>query len=254
MTFGFILLRHVNSSITNLYWNHSIKLLKKYYPNNIIFIIDDNSNIEYLDTTEINNLKNVITIISEYNGRGELLPYIYFLRHKWFDNAIIIHDSAFIHETIDFENIIKNINNTAISLWHFRNNDSELDNILRISKHLNFYNKIEQNIMTWNDNKWTSCFGAMSLINHIFLTNLNNKYNLNNLINVIINRSDRCALERIMGILIYLETSHNKSSIFGCINNSHSQSLLCNYTFEQYIKAYNSNNIPTTVVKVWTGR
>jgi len=254
MTFGFILLRHVNSFKTNLYWNQSIRLLRKYYPNNNIIIIDDNSNLEYLITESNTNLDKVITITSEYKGRGELLPYIYFLKHKWFDNAVIIHDSVFIHTTIDFEQISKNINNTAILLWYFGNNDSEIDNILRISKNLNYYNDIQQNIINWNQHKWHSCFGAMSLINYNFLTNLNNKYNLNNLITVILNRSDRCAMERIIGILIYLETTHNKLSIFGCINNSHPESLLCDYTFEKYIIAYNLDELPNNVIKVWTGR
>jgi len=254
MTLGFILLRHVNSLRTNLYWNQSIRLLKKYYPNNIIFIVDDNSDLKYLKTEPSTNLQNVITILSEYNGRGELLPYIYFLKHKWFENAVIIHDSVFIHETIDFENIIKNINNTAISLWHFDNNNSEIDNILKISTYLNNNNNIKSNIIKWNKSKWKSCVGSMTLINHTFLVNLNNKYNFINLLNCITNRSDRCAFERIIGILIHLETTHNKPSIFGNINLSHLESLMCDYTFEKYIKAYNSSKVPTKVIKVWTGR
>ena len=47
-TFGFIITRHVNSENTNRYWNHSIKLLRRLYPNNKIIIIDDNSDKNFL--------------------------------------------------------------------------------------------------------------------------------------------------------------------------------------------------------------
>ena len=42
-TFGFIILRHVNSSITNTYWIRCYDSIRKYYPENTILIIDDNS-------------------------------------------------------------------------------------------------------------------------------------------------------------------------------------------------------------------
>ena len=43
--FGFIITRHVNSENTNRYWNHSIKLLRFFYPNKKIVIIDDGNQI-----------------------------------------------------------------------------------------------------------------------------------------------------------------------------------------------------------------
>ena len=49
-TFGFIMTRHVNSEITNKYWNHSMQLLRKYYPEQKIIIIDDNSIKDFVKT------------------------------------------------------------------------------------------------------------------------------------------------------------------------------------------------------------
>ena len=46
---GFIILRHVNIELTNYYWNYSYDCIRKYYPNNLIMIIDDNSNYEYVN-------------------------------------------------------------------------------------------------------------------------------------------------------------------------------------------------------------
>ena len=42
--YGFIITRHVNSEITNKYWNHAIRCIRRFYPYRKIIIIDDNSN------------------------------------------------------------------------------------------------------------------------------------------------------------------------------------------------------------------
>jgi len=247
MSFGFIITRHVNSETTNRYWNQNIKLLRTHYPQCKLIIIDDNSNQSFIKADfDYNNLE---VINSEYPGRGELLPYIYFLKYKWFDNAVIIHDSVFFHKTFDFTNT----NTNAISLWMFYNNNSEIDNILRISNYLNHTEVIKYHILKWSQNSWLSCLGTMSYINYDFLVNLNDKYKLTNLIDIIRNRSDRCALERIMGILFYIETQRN-DTLFGYINDSHKKSKDCTYTFDEYMNSFYSGKIPTTVVKVWTGR
>jgi hypothetical protein len=48
MTVGFIILRHVNNDVTNNYWNKCYDCIRKYYPENFILIIDDNSNYTYV--------------------------------------------------------------------------------------------------------------------------------------------------------------------------------------------------------------
>ena len=79
MTYGFIITRHVNSETTNKYWNQSIKLIRTFYRLIKIVIIDDNSNYKYMKADF--DYKNVEIIQSEYPGRGELLPYIYYLKY-----------------------------------------------------------------------------------------------------------------------------------------------------------------------------
>jgi len=103
-SFGFIIIRHVNSEKTNKYWNHSIKCLRRLYPFIKIIIIDDNSNYNYVK--EDFNYKNVETIRSEFKGRGEILPYYYYFKNKYFDNAVIIHDSVFFHKRVDFNKLV----------------------------------------------------------------------------------------------------------------------------------------------------
>jgi hypothetical protein len=247
MTFGFIITRHVNNEKTNQYWNHNIKLIRSHYPNCLIVIIDDNSNINYVKADF--NYKNIIVVQSEYAGRGELLPYIYYLKNKWFDNAVIIHDSVFFHKTYNFERL----NVKVLPLWFFHNNDSEIDNILKITNVLTNNRVIQNKIINWNKNDWVSCFGSQSYINHDFLMYINNKYTITNLINVIQNRSDRCALERIFGVIFNVETK-SKKTMFGYINESHQHAKLCLYSFDEYINSFKKGKIQTHVIKVWTGR
>jgi hypothetical protein len=95
-TFGFIILRHVKDDITNTYWLRCYNCIRKYYPENMIIIIDDNSNYDYITNIDLYKTK---IIKSEYHGRGELLPYYYYLHNKFFDKAIILHDSMFIATT-----------------------------------------------------------------------------------------------------------------------------------------------------------
>ena len=105
-SFGFIITRHVNSEKTNKYWNHAIKCLRTLYPLKKIIIIDDNSDSKYLKPEF--NYKNIEIIQSEFKGRGELLPYYYYIKYNFFSNAVIIHDSVFFHKKIHFE-LFKNI-------------------------------------------------------------------------------------------------------------------------------------------------
>jgi hypothetical protein len=101
MNFGFIILRHVNSDLTNKYWIECYDCIRKFYLDNPILIIDDNSNYDFITEKE---LKNATIIKSEFaKGKGEILPYYYYYKNKIADRVIFIHDSVFIQERIDFE-------------------------------------------------------------------------------------------------------------------------------------------------------
>jgi len=252
--FGFIITRHVNSEKTNKYWNNCVKLIRTFYPLVKIIIIDDFSDKNYLKSEF--EYKNIIVIESEYKGRGELLPYIYYLKYKWFDNAIIIHDSIFIHKRIPFEYFATPV----IPLWHHTYDKENLNNLLRISSYLKNNSIIKKhllgndiNILGMNKNQDFLCFGSMCYINYNFLNHLEHKYKITNLVNAIHNRTDRCGLERIMGILFSLENSQLKNikSLFGSI---FSQPHSFNYTYDKYKNDILDKKLPSFFIKVWTGR
>lgn len=251
--FGFIITRHVNSVKTNKYWNHCVKLIRTFYPLRKIVIIDDNSNYNYVSSES--NYRNVEIIQSEFPGRGELLPYYYFLQGRFFENAIIIHDSVFFHKRINFESF-NDIN--VMPLWFFYADKENVENTKRIAKNLKNNILIENmlsndfNILGMNTNKWYGCFGVQSYINLRFLEQIENKYGITNLISAVTCRTDRCCLERIFGIIFFTESPKlfKQKSLFGDIMKYQKWG----YSYDEYMVNFKKCTISRAVVKVWTGR
>jgi hypothetical protein len=256
-TYGFILTRHVRCEKTNKYWNTSVKLLRTLYPNRQIIIIDDNSNPEFVKAEAA--YKNVEIIKSEFPGRGELLPYYYYLKHKFFENAIILHDSVFIHKRINFDELVKK-DIKVIPFWFFFPDKEDIVNRTRIlsslqnSQHIQSKLLLDKLVLGMSIEKWYGCFGVQSFINHGFLTLLENKYKITNLINYVKCRADRCVLERIFGCLFYTEypqlAKSAKKALLGTIHSYQTWG----YTYSQYEKDVKERTIPKTIVKIWTGR
>lgn len=252
MSFGFIVLRHVNSEKTNKYWNQCVKLLRTNYLDNIIVIIDDDSICKFIKSDY--EYKNMIYIQSEYPKRGELLPYIYYLRNKWFDSAVIIHDSTFIHTKINFQSI----RNPVLPLWHFKYDKENFGNLIRISMKLKNNNKIIHKLRLTSttmglDNIISGCFGVQCYIRHAFLQKMDRVFNISSIIPMVTCRSDRCALERIMAAMFHHENIglYSTKSLMGCIFSHHRP---FDYTFDEYESDFKSGHIAKPILKVWTGR
>jgi hypothetical protein len=214
-------------------------------------IIDDNSNQKYVHADY--NYKNIQVVNSEYPGRGELLPYYYFHKYKYFDNAVILHDSVFFHKRIHFELFKKE---RIIPLWHFDYNEN-MENSLRLAKYLKNADEIQTRLsndiietLSFKSYAWYGCFGVQSYINHAFLSSIEKKYNLFKLLNHVLNRTDRCSLERVMGAIFYIEmpTLYKCPSLLGNIWDYQKWG----YSFDTYLSNY--KHIGKPLVKVWTGR
>ena len=231
-TFGFIILRHVNNEKTTLYWQTCYNSIRKFYPENDIIIIDDNSHYEYIHHEELYKVK---VIQSTYPGRGELLPYYYYLTNKLFDTAFIIHDSVFIQKHIDIH-----VDKYQIT-WDFDHGCDQTDDE---SKMIRLFNDV--NLLTFYKNKslWVGCFGGMTTITHDFLMHVNNKYDLGLLLNVVLTRYNRCSFERVLACLLQFEAP--QMSRFG---NIHKYKLPWGTTYD------NRHQYPDhPLLKVWTGR
>ena len=256
-TYGFIIARHVNSQKTNMYWNLCIQSIRKFYPNKIV-VIDDNSNPKFVK--EEAQYVNVEYVQSEFIGRGELLPFYYFYRNRYFDCAIIIHDSVFFRKKIRFDRI----KTLVLPLWHFDTQRIEnATNSIRLIQQMNYSDKLsamlmdrdKYEVLTNNDNMWMGCFGCQCFIQHTFLSHLQEKYNLFSLLRFVRKREDRCCLERIMGILFFLESRFMaKCHIFSLLG-SITTYMKWGYTFDKYLEDQQSGKvIQVPLIKVWTGR
>lgn len=254
--FGFIISRHVNSESTNKYWNQCVRLIRTFYPHKKIIIIDDNSNQQLVKAEH--SYKNVEVIQSEYPGRGELLPYYYFYKHHWFHHAVIIHDSIFFHRRIPFEKYMKY---RVLPLWHFNADKENFVNSIRIATALKNNLLIKKNLIGHDTNmsilgmsgpEWYGCFGAQSFISHSFISLLQHKYSIFQMLSHVKCRPDRCCMERIMGILFFMEAPEmvKMKSLFGEIFRY----IRWGYTYTNYSEDIKKGVALRPVIKVWTGR
>lgn len=273
MALGFIILRHVNNKETNQYWQICYNRVRKYYPESDIVIIDDNSDYNFIDTAFQNSLYKTTIIRSLWAGRGELLPYFYYVSYGWFNTAVILHDSVFINKYIDFT-----ANNTLgyRFLWEF---DIKQDN--DYMQHHNDEVKLMKRFNTSETDKmlefhrskhaWAGCFGAMSVVTLDYLKKVNLLFPLSNLIDGIVGRFNRMSFERIIACIFQYTSTLRGTSGFPHLNeenyskdkeapplmDENSLSLFGNiFEYCKYgigiTRAMKQTNLP--IIKVWTGR
>ena len=240
--FGFIILRHVNSAMTNNLWINNIKNIRKYY-NNKIYIIDDNSNYEFIIQKE--KYKNIEIIKSSYHQRGELLPYYYLYLKQLFKRCLIIHDSIIINKYIDFSKYNEQIH----YLWHFDHSCNNLKDENTMMKILNNQIIIDK----YDEKKWYGCFGVQTIIDYDFIVKIQEKYKIFNLIQFIDNRNKRMNFERVFSVLCNLCDSdlYERESIYGDIHNY----MEWGYDYEKYIKDKDKDILDNyDLIKIWNGR
>jgi hypothetical protein len=235
---GFILLRCVNNELTNQYWNYSYASIRKYYPEMPILIIDDNSNYKYVKSQH--NLYKTTVIQGEYPGRGELLPYYYYLHNPLFETAVIIHDSVFLNSEL-------NINTHSCKfLWHF---EHHWDQIADETKMINAFNDPEVLEHYKNKSAWIGCFGGMSIIKHDHLTRVNAKCDISKLLDFVKTRYNRMSFERVIACLLQIDGV--KESMFGNIMH-YGDSVNRRAWGTSFNDKHHCLNLP--IIKVWTGR
>ena len=230
---GFIILRHIGKQEHNLFLIECYDSIRKYYPENPIVIIDDNSNYNYITHKE---LYNCTIIKSEFPKRGEFLPYYYFLKFKFFETAVIIHDSVFINSKIEF-----NINKFMF-LWDF---EHDWDQIPGETKLIKSFNDNELTKFYENKSLWKGCFGGMCIIEYDYLKFVNDKYNLDLLIPHITSRCNRCSFERVIACLLLKNYKNDKLSLFVNIHK------YCEWGIN-FKNKHNNKHLP--IIKIWSGR
>jgi hypothetical protein len=244
----FVILRHIRTTRDNDLWISSYNSIRKFYTNKIV-IIDDNSTINTVD----GKLNNTEIIRSEFNGAGEILPYYYFLKYKWADKMIFLHDSMFMNRSFrdsELEGDIK-------FHWHF--DGDGINDFRKISNYISMLkNNTElQAFATDTDTKWYGCFGATTICSLSTIQYLEEEYKLFSLLVLSIRtRKDREAFERVFGIVLYYEGlfDNENCSNYGNILKYPGAFESENNNYETASHILRQKGYDTAIVKVWRGR
>ena len=237
MSIGFIVLRHVNSTITNLYWQTAYDSIRKYYPTNHIIFIDDNSDYSLI-TEKV--MTNTTIIQSEFPGRAEVLPYYYYLKNKLFDTAVMLHDCIFVNRYIDFT-----VDKYKF-IWEFEHHSDQEEDEIRIIKSLS--NNEELLELHSDKNRWKGCAGALTVINYDYLKYIDSKYNIANLLVPVRTRFNRMSFERVFACM--LQVNDKRTTLLGNIN----EYMPFGYTYYEFMRDNNLQIKSLPFIKVWTGR
>jgi hypothetical protein len=238
MEIGFIILRYVNNELCNEYWNHCYECIRKFYPENPIYIIDSGSDKSYVN--DKHTLYNTTIIESEYHGKGELLPYYYYLNHKFCDTCVILHDSVFIQKYVDFHvDKFKFIWNFYHD-WDVPQDEIKILSVFEDEDLISFYNETHL---------WTGCFGSMSIIKHEYLTFVHEKYNFHKLLDVIVNKYDRMLFERVIACMLQINHIENNDIILlGNILEYGKYGI----NYHEYLE--HKDNLQLPIIKIWGSR
>ena len=208
----FVILRYVINENTDRSWQECYRNIRQFY-NNKIVIIDDHSDKKFLSEIE---LENCYIIQSEFKGRGELLPYYYFLKDKFSKKIVVLHDSMILHQKIDFSHLRNFKNFTRI--FSFPNGSYNID--IKFFKDFCGYIENGDKVFKYHSNhkyELIGCFGVCYYIEYDFLEKIQNKYNILNLINFIDSRDKRKTLERFFSCLFEME--HNSKNLPHLVGN-----------------------------------
>lgn len=214
MNFGFIIPTHCSLPQHKSSLLKCIESIRKFYPKNMIVIINDKSSIK-LSFTDDENIEIVDSCIEK---GGEVNSYIMFLENKYFDKAIILHDGMYMKKKlIDIEKI-----DNVLYIWYFTNHrfhwsfinepKSEYNQVNNIRNHddliLHCINKYDfnENFKKYSlklyhqKHKWSGCFGLQSIITHNFLVVLQEKTNIITVFKKFNNRRLRMVAESLFAI------------------------------------------------------
>lgn len=239
---GFVIVRHIQDEKTSKYWFKSCQYIRHHYPMAPIVVVDDNSNRKFINPQLEKSIPNLRIIHSEYPRCGEMLGYYYFWKNKWFDKAVVMHDSVFLKKRVDFERY-----RGVRFLWHF---DTKVFD--DIATETNFLEKVGRCYVGTYENKslWNGCFGVMSVIDHDFLKKIQSIFVLLPLIKT---RPLRSCMERVFAVMCrhhYPELMKGWS-IMGDIC---AYPLGWGYSFDTFEAQEKTGRDFPALVKVWTGR
>jgi Glycosyltransferase family 92 len=245
---GFIILRCVQKEAHSRYWLLCYLHIRHVFGDAPVLIIDDASTVPIKHF----HVTNTVIITSEFPGRAELLPYYYFHKLRPFKRAVILHDSMFFNQKVDFDDM------PDMALWDFcpatctyhpYSDAMECANLRRLKDP-------EGTLLSvWEDKtqmSWRGCFGCCTIMSLSLVDTLANKYNLFELLHTITDRLQRMTLERIIGLLLFLEGKGDRSLNGDITRQTYGYASITYDNLET--PAIRAIIRPLVLVKYWTGR
>lgn len=231
--FGFIIPTYVTTETHKIVLRECLRKIRLYHANPIVLINDHSP----LDISEIQKeFANVSIESSMIKGAGEMNPYLHFYAHKYFDTAIILHDSMHLNkplERVDSIQDIKFIRYFTNHIFHWNliqepktyyNEQHGIivhdDLIIHLLKRiLSEKNKLFLNFCLERyaqKKQWVGCFGIQTIITHNFLKELHNKTNILDFATITNNRRSRCAMESIFALACHYlrDTEYLKNNAY----------------------------------------
>jgi hypothetical protein len=247
-SYVFVILRNIQTAKDNDLWISSYNSIRKFYTNPIV-IIDDNSTINTVN----GRLTDTDVIKSEWRGAGEILPYYYFLKEKWADRMIFLHDSMFLNRPFQPSELEGGIR------FHWYFDHADVRNDRKISTFLSLLSQSKDIIAEISNPEflWKGCFGGTSIVDLEVVEQLEEKYEFfSKLISAIRTRNDRETFERVLGIMVYYEHLMDASSPsnFGSILAYPKAFESQNNNIETAAHIISQANYNTSILKVWRGR
>lgn len=236
-SYVFVILRTINSIKDNDLWITAYNSIRKFYTNRIV-IIDDDS----LINTVNGKLANTDIIMSDFNGAGTILPYYYFLKNKWADKMIFLHDNMFINRPF------KDTELDAPVAFHWHNNTQIKDEkkFLTYLSLLRNYTEIIEHFHT--DSSWKGCFGGASIIDFEIIQQLETKYSLfSSLLASLRNKNDRDAFGFVFGLILHFEKASHSN--FG--NILHYPNAFESHTIDTANILLTQSKYDTAIMTVW---
>jgi hypothetical protein len=238
---GFVIVRHVQSELTSQYWHKSYQLIRKLYPDVPIVVIDDNSNPRFLRKDLEVGLVHCKILSSEYPQCGEMLGYYYFLKHHWFEKAVVLHDSVFLLKRMDFTSC-----SPVKFLWYI--NDNKWDDVEMETQLLSQLGGPYLELYT-EKTRWKGCFGVMSVIDYAFVKKIACLFVL---MDDIKTRRHRSCMERIFAVACFYHHPSLRDDL-SLMGDIHQYILPWGFDYQTFVNNENRPELPP-LVKVWTGR
>lgn len=236
------ILRHVDSQETSMLWKSCFDSIRRFYPDTMIVILDNGSNLSFVDTLPPDQYSSILS--SELPNGRLFVPYYYYLTYySEYKRAIILHDSTILQNKLSIDTI-----STIKYLWHFETHQYDVKHIGHSI--LSALTNTTELHRLYDSNQWQGCLGCMSVITGSFLQNLQAKYSLLSLQKTINSKEYACEFERIFSVLCTYEEPdlYTNASLFGDIST-----LEWGLSYSKYISNIETYN-KYTVVKLFAAR